>query len=319
MDYGRTLLFPSLFSYFQGIEESGSGQGYNNFDSAVVENTGLVPSVNEDVNPLSNTHQRDSVSSDTARDRGEFQKCKSQADCMRYIRRYLKNCDIPKRARKLICESWRPNTKKSYSTFIKKWIDFCIERNFNPLAPDVNKLLDFLTCLFYDEKLSYSSLNTARSAVSQAFSLKELSSLGSHPLVVQFMKGVFNMKPRLPRTTVTWDTGIVLRFLQRWHPAKILSLYQLSVKVVLLCLLITGQRGQTIWSLDLRNITWKKDCVKIRLGEILKTSTAKHHQHELTLHAYPDSKGLCVVHYLEQYVKRTENLRGGGTQALHIH
>ena len=90
---------------------------------------------------------------------------------------------------------------------------------------------------------------------------------------------------------------------------------QLSIKVVLLCLLITGQRGQTVWMMDLRNMSWPSDrdkdrMVKCSFGDLLKTSNRKHHQKELVFEAYTN-KDLCVVHYLEQYKKRTEKLRGG--------
>ena len=87
------------------------------------------------------------------------------------------------------------------------------------MAPTVNKLLRFLTKLFDEDKLGYASLNTARSAVS-TLSIHKSQSLGSHPIIIQYMKGIFNLKPRIPKTTVTWDTSKVLKFLSNWHPAK---------------------------------------------------------------------------------------------------
>ena len=111
------------------------------------------------------------------------------------------------------------------------------------MEPDTRNVITFLTTLV-KEGLSYSSINTARSAVS-SFSLHRKIPVGSHPIISRFMKGVFNKRPALPKT-VTWDTAKVLQFLKTWHPAKTLSLLQLSIKVVLLCLLVTGQRGQTI-------------------------------------------------------------------------
>ena len=181
------------------------------------------------------------------------------------------------------------------------------------MDPTVVTLLKFLTFLFEKRSLSYSSLNTARSAVS-TFSLAKKTSLGSHPLISQFMKGVFNLKPKLPKTSFTWDTGIVLKYLQKWHPSKNLDLLQLSIKVTLLCLLVAGQRGQTIWALNLNNITWGGDRVTCRIGEVLKTTSNKRHQEDLVFDVFPHSKALCVVHYLKEYVKRTENLRGGETR-----
>ena len=110
------------------------------------------------------------------------------------------------------------------------------------MVPNVKTLTKFLT-LLVKEGLSYSSINTARSAVSLRYTMLPL---GSHPLISRFMKGVFNLKPTLPKTSVTWDAGKVFKFLKTWHPAKKLSLIQLlSIKVVLLCLLITGQREGT--------------------------------------------------------------------------
>lgn len=182
------------------------------------------------------------------------------------------------------------------------------------MDPDVNSVIAFLTCLF-KEGLSFSSINTARSAVS-SFSLHRKFPLGSNPFIARFMKGIFNLRPVIPKTSVTWDTAKVLKFLETWHPAKNLDLLQLSIKVVLLCLLVTGQRGQTIWKMDLRNISWpnhgdEDQMVKCGFGDLLKTSTRKKHQKELVFEAYPHSKALCVVHYLKQYKKRTEKLRGG--------
>ena len=178
----------------------------------------------------------------------------------------------------------------------------------------MNKFIEFLTLLF-NEGLSYSSLNTARSAIS-SFTWVQNKSIGSHYLVSKFMKGVFNLRPALPKATVTWDTGIVLNFLKTWHPAKNLSLLQLSMKVVILMLLITGQRCQTVWEMDLKNITIERDCVTCSFGNPLKTSTVKHHQSELVLKAYPEDKSLCVVYYLKEYIKRTKILRkkGGGSK-----
>ena len=41
--------------------------------------------------------------------------------------------------------------------------------------------------------------------------------LGTHPLVRRFMKGVFILRPALPRYNVTWDVNIVLNYLKYKH------------------------------------------------------------------------------------------------------
>ena len=131
-----------------------------------------------------------------------------------------------------------------------------------------------------------------------------------HPLVEKIVRGVFNRRPAFPRNTVTWDADIVLSFLKKWSPAANLSLPQLTLKVVLLCLLVSCQRGQALWLLDLRNITWSKTDIRCTFGDLLKTSAPNRHQGELVFGSFPEDKSLCVAHYLRHYEKRTRALRG---------
>ena len=175
----------------------------------------------------------------------------------------------------------------------------------------MKELLAFLTVLFHEGK-SYNTLCVARSAIS-ALSIKEHMTIGSHQLIKRFLTGVFKMRPALPRNNVTWDPQIVLNFLKNWSPANNLSLYQLSIKVVLLCLLVSGQRGQAVHLFDMRNTSWFSNRVTCRLGDLLKTSTPKAHQDEIVLKGFFD-KRVCVVHYLNVYKKRTELLRGKETK-----
>ena len=66
--------------------------------------------------------------------------------------------------------------------------------------------------------------------------------------------------------------------------------------------------------MDLRNMTWSRDDVSCRLGDLLKTSTPAHHQSEIVFGAFLADKSLCVVRYLHHYVKRTQSLRGSKTK-----
>ena len=184
------------------------------------------------------------------------------------------------------------------------------------MAPDVNNVLKFLTHLFKVEHLGYSSINTARSAISSFLSGSE--KIGEHFRICRFMKGIYNLKPVIPKNIIIWDTKLVLDFLEKWHPAKNLSLRQLSIKTVILCLLVSGQRGQTIWLMDTRNMVFDKDSVKCSIGDPLKTSDPQNHISELCFKEYTINKALCVRHYLCQYRQRTKNLRGGEAHGFFI-
>ena len=143
-------------------------------------------------------------------------------------------------AAKLIMESWRDGTKKQYSTYITKWQKFCNQRQISHIQPSVVSVLDFLT-LLYQQGLTYSAINTARSALSSYITLENWTCVGKHPLVSQLMKGIFQEKPPRPKYTEIWDVSIVLSYLQSLSAVDRLSLKELTLKLLALILLVSGQ------------------------------------------------------------------------------
>lgn len=98
-------------------------------------------------------------------------------------------------------------------------------------------------------------------------------------------------------------------FLKKWSPAKFISLKQLSLKLNMLILLMSGQRGQTIHLLDVRNLKISTNRAIFSIGDLLKNSTPGHHLSNVTLLAYPVDRRICVITYLQQYLKRTKCYR----------
>jgi len=177
------------------------------------------------------------------------------------------------------------------------------------MSTSVNVLLDFLAHLF-KKGLSYSAINTAKSAIVMFVSLCSGDNLDTNNMLIQkFMRGVFAQRPALPRYCVTWDTSIVLRFLRGQFPLESLSLLALSRKLAMLMILLSGQRGQSIHLLDLRLTECKHDMLLIRFGQLLKTSRPGRHLDEISLPAFKDNVALCVVKTFQAYVKRTLSIR----------
>lgn len=58
-------------------------------------------------------------------------------------------------------------------------------------------------------------------------------------------------------------------------PLSSLSLLQLSHKLVMLLALLSGQRGQTLHLIDIRNIHFQEKSVKIVIGDMLKLQTQR--------------------------------------------
>ena len=70
------------------------------------------------------------------------------------------------------------------------------------------------------------------------------------------MKGVFNLRPALPscRYKTIWDVDKILILPQRWLPVKFLNLKRLTFKLLMLFALLSGQRGQSLHCLALKDI-----------------------------------------------------------------
>ena len=185
----------------------------------------------------------------------------------------------------------------------------------NPLKPPIYLILEFLHDLFENRNLGYSALNTARSALSSFIEIDNCP-VGKHKLVQRFMRSVYLKKPSLPKTSITWDVEVVLDYLKTLSPVRSLSLKDLTLKLTMLLLLLSGSRGQTILALNVKNMSLSYSRAKFVLGDLLKTSRPGHHLGELKFKAYAPDRRLCVLTVLKEYLKRTLDVRGTTSQLL---
>ena len=65
----------------------------------------------------------------------------------------------------IIVSSWRKSTQSQHQCYIKRWHTFCNERNKDPYYTNEAEILEFLAAM-HDKHLSYSTINTAKSAIS---------------------------------------------------------------------------------------------------------------------------------------------------------
>ena len=89
-------------------------------------------------------------------------------------------------------------------------------------------------------------MNTVRSALSQVLHSPTGVSFGELPTVKQFLKGVFQEKPTLPRYSVTWDPAILLLYLKTLSPVKELTLKMLTYKTFV----SSGVKPSFSWTLE---------------------------------------------------------------------
>ena len=149
---------------------------------------------------------------------------------------------------------------------------------------------------------------TAKAAINSIAHI-EGQPAGAHPDLKTYMAGVAQLLPRRPRYSTIWDQNVVLNFLKKWSPAKELSKLKLGMKLLMLLLLISGQRLQSMHFLHIDDMKLSRNACTFMISENLKHSRGNAPATEVSIASYPEDKRLCPVAYLREYLQRTANLR----------
>lgn len=169
-------------------------------------------------------------------------------------------------------------------------------------------ILDFLTELYEDNK-SYSTINSARSALSAIGLVYDGVSVGAHPIVIRFMKGIYNLRPPTSRYVHTWDVNIVLNKLRTYSPVKYTTLKVLSMKLAMLLCLVLAGRTQSVHLLTIRDIKKEPYAYILKYSDNLKQSRPGRNNQRAVIKAYPPDRRICPVTVLKEYLQRTAPIR----------
>ena len=180
--------------------------------------------------------------------------------------------------------------------------------------------LDFLSML-YERGSSYSTINTARSMLSSILQLNSNLSVqfGQLPIVKRFMKGIFELRPALPRYKSIWDVSIVFNYFRKRPSASDLNLKELTLKLTFLLSLLSGQRCQTIKSLTIDNMELSSNKCIFKVKDKVRQTRVGTHIAPLVFLSYPEDDKLCIVIHLKEYIKTTSQFRNGSKQLLLSH
>ena len=166
-------------------------------------------------------------------------------------------------------------------------------------------VIEFLTDMF-QKGVGYSAICTAKAAVFNFITLTSDTNLtGDSPLLTKFMKGIFSLRPALPRYGATWDVQRVLAYLQTQSPPDALTFIALSMKLAMLLVILTGHRGQTIHSIERADIECSDRALVISFSQVLKTSRPGHQYAEVVLPVFTQDPRICVVQTYKAYIKRS--------------
>ena len=227
-------------------ENRNGGRGRDHNCSSLAHPT-LVSKADESFDRHTQTvtsDKRDTVSSKQAQSTTSHGG-QTETNCMQVIGESLTKQGISAEATKIILKSWGKGTSKQYQSYYKKWLDFCDREQISTVHPSLAQVIEFLLTLFNND-LSYSSLNTARSALSSILPSIDGIPVGQHPLIIRFLKGVFESRPAMPRYTAVWNVNQVLDYLKTLYPVNEISLKSLTLKLTMLLALVTAQREQSL-------------------------------------------------------------------------
>lgn len=236
-------------------------------------------------------------------------------DCMSCLRRNFRKQGFSYRTTDILIQSWKPGTRKQYKGYIQKWVQYCNKKQIDYIQNSVKPILHFLTELF-ELGLSYSSLNTARGALSALGISVDKYSIGQHPLIIRLMKGVFNIRPSRPRYQSTWDVNQVLLYLRKLSPVKYLSLKDLTLKLTFLIALINAARSQSIHLMSVNSVHKLKGERIFVIDQLVKQKRPGYMEPNINIKAYPSDSRICVYTVYKEYVVRTKTLRKNHSKLL---
>jgi len=140
--------------------------------------------------------------------------------------------------------------------------------------------------------------------------METCSKFGSHPLAVRLLKGVFEKRTPRPK----YNKILVLNYSTTLHPVEKLILKDLTLKLLMLLLLVTGQRGQSIHLLNIVTMHLSDTSCVVNLTSHSKTSKPGQPALAITIQEFKQDCGICPIKTLKEYLKRADTIRGDEQQ-----
>ncbi|KAL0842367.1 hypothetical protein ABMA28_014488 [Loxostege sticticalis] len=196
------------------------------------------------------------------------------------------------------------NSVKQYDTYLRKWWNYCKNTNSEVFIASVPTVVHFLTELF-NEGAQNGTLNSCRSALAILLG----PNISKDDRIQRFFKGVFRLRPPLPKYNYTWDTNCVLEHLCQWYPNEEMSFDKLSRKTITLLALTTAHRLQTLTKINIKNINVSSNHISIKIPDFIKTSRAGFKQPILYIPFFNQRPAICPATALLCYINKSAPLR----------
>ncbi|KAJ8914096.1 hypothetical protein NQ315_014292 [Exocentrus adspersus] len=195
-------------------------------------------------------------------------------------------------------------TLRKYDTVFSRWWEFSTINNIDPYAYNLAGILSLIKTIF-DKDGSYSTINIHRAALSLFMIIPE----EDKNIFKKFYKGLYNLKPPMPKYKYTWDPAPVLDYLQTLFPLEGLSLEKLTYELVMLVALTSAHRLQTLSLIKIENIKIGQNVIEVRIPDMIKTSKRNKEQPILCFPFIRKKLELCVASVICHYLEVTTTLR----------
>ena len=244
-----SLCIPSSFTFHEGTSENGERDLFGHPHCTVLGKPSVFPSSAFSASCPSSQDSNSEGSFDPA----SFPPSSSEAGDIQPARLAvlqggLEKAGFSKKSAERVCAAKRSSTQSLYNSRWNTWMDWCLQREMDPIDPTVTSLADFLIFLFEEKKLLPSSNKGYRSAI--ASTLKHFTSVdfSSHPVLSDVIRSMDLEKPAVSRVVPHWDLALVLDSLKKspFEPMSSCSLKCLTQKTVFLIALASGRRRSEI-------------------------------------------------------------------------
>lgn len=233
---------------------------------------------------------------------------------------------LPQEVINTIQSARAPSTRSLYSLKWRVFEDWCTRKRVIPFQCAVSDILCFLQNLMNNGR-AFSTIKVYLAAISACHVGFEGVSVGRHPLICRFMKGVKRLRPVSKCLVPSWDLAMVLNALTRapFEPLENVHIKLLSLKTILLLALVSAKRVGELHALSVHRtcLVFGPDDSKVTLlpnpAFVPKVSDSAYNCSALELCAFyppPFSSEeerklhtLCPVRALRCYVNRTRSFR----------
>lgn len=221
---------------------------------------------------------------------------------------------IPEAAIKTYMQSLSEVSLRQYNSSLLLWWQYCYEKGVPIFSADVPQVIAFFQYLLDTKNWIYGTFNTCRSALSLILP----GELGTDLRIRRFLKGISRCRPARPKYNCSWDPKVVLDHLKEQYPNETLTLDVLNKKLIMLLMLITGHRLQTLALIKVTMVVIDPDGIQIFIDENIKTSGPHSTQPVLNIPFFKDNPTLCVASLLIHYIERTSELRSSSEEGDYL-